>query len=60
MPQQLPQVKNNRERTFRFRVSDQELTRYKELSLRAGYTTVADACRAGLVLLEQAVVASGR
>lgn len=58
--QQLPIVKTNREHTFRFRVSDQELEHYKELSLRAGYVTVADACRAGLVLLEQVIVANGK
>ncbi len=57
MPQ-LPQVKQLRPHTFRFRVSQQELDHYKQLSYRAGYTTVADACRAGLVLLEQAVVAN--
>lgn len=48
----------NKTTTLRFRVTEKELAHYKDLAMLAGYSSVSDACREALALLEQKLMRS--
>ncbi len=45
---------------LQLRVTPEELEQYKQLAMRAGYVSVSDLMRAGVVLVEERLQALGK
>ncbi len=54
----LPQVHQTKETAINLRVSRQELEQLKETALQAGYVSVSDLLRAGVVLVRECLAES--
>lgn len=56
----LPVVHTTKNKQLQLRVTPEELEQYKQLATRAGYVSVSDLMRAGVVLVEERLQALGK